>query len=573
MRLRILEIIILICFLSLLLGLSYTQVIRSHYYLELSRKNSIRVIPQSAMRGNIFDRKGRILATSRMSFDLSLIPQGLSKKNHIFLRLAQILAEDPSDLSKAYQKGYGLAFAPVVIKQDISRDEAVAIENNSLELDGVIIQQDPQRAYPNFKIASHILGYLGKIDPFKLTRLKNYGYSVKDTVGCDGIEEKLDAYLRAEGGGTQIEVDNLGRQVRVLGTKLPQRGKDVQLTIDLDLERICYNLLEGKTGAIIVMDPTSAEILSLVSSPGFDPNIFSQKNRDSLARRRLILNNSDAPLLNRAISGRYSAGSLFKIVTSLAGLSTKKISKNTNFLCTGGLIVGQRKFSCWSVHGDENIEDALCHSCNAFFYRLGILAGPDAIYNWATKLGFGRPTGIELPNESSGFIPSRRWRLSSRGEHWYDGDTANLSIGQGEVLVSPLQMVRMIAVVANGGYLITPHIIRTVDNKALVRPLPINLGLDKSILATVKSGLLRVVEDSRGTANCLKFDNLKIAGKTATAQVGSGKPHAWFSGFFPFENPRYVFVVLLEHGGGSQAAVTLSRQLIEEMIKGGFIAN
>jgi len=571
MRIKIFEDIIILFFLSLFLSLSYTQIIKGRYYSQLSQKNAIRIIPQAGIRGNIYDRKGRLLAGNSLSFNLSVIPQGLDNKEETLTRLARILKTDSLDLINNYKKGYSLPFAPVVIKQNISKEEAIILEANTFDIKNVIIQQIPQRTYPHDKVGANALGYTNKIDRSKLTRLQNYGYSIDDTVGYSGVEENLDSYLRAEDGGTQVEVDNLGRQIRVLGTKLPQTGQDAELTIDLDLEKICYSLLQDKTGAIIIMDPYNGDIYSMISSPSFDPNIFSDSSPDSLYRRRLVLNDPNSSLLNRAISGKYPAGSLFKIVSAIAGLDTKKISRGTNFFCSGAVNIGSRQFLCWSAHGDQNLEGAITHSCNSFFYRLGVLLGPDILYSFATRLGLAKPTGIDLPSESSGFIPSRNWKLTTKGGRWFDGDSANFAIGQGEVLVTPVQIVRLMAVVANGGYLVTPHVIKAIAGSPKLTNKMVNLGLNPQALAIIREALSRVVEDPSGTANSLKIEGLRIAGKTGTAQVGNKRPHAWFAGFFPYQNPRFCFVVLLEHGGGSQLACVVARNLIEEMIKQGYL--
>lgn len=571
MRIKIFEDIIILFFLSIFLSLSYTQIIKGRYYSQLSQRNAIRIIPQSGIRGNIYDRAGRILAGNSLSFNLSVIPQGLDNKEQTFARLARIMKADNLDLINNYKKGYSLPFAPVVIKKNISKEEAIILEENTFDIKNVIVQQIPQRTYPYNKVGANVLGYINKIDRARLTRLQNYGYSIDDTVGYGGVEENLDSYLHAEDGGTQVEVDNLGRQIKVLGTKLPQTGQDAELTIDLDLEEICYNLLQDRTGAIIIMDPYNGDIYSMVSSPSFDPNIFSDSSTDSLYRRRLVLNDPNSPLLNRAISGRYPAGSLFKIVTAIAGLETKKISRGTNFFCSGAVNIGSRQFLCWSAHGDQNLEDGLTHSCNSFFYRLGVMLGPDILYSYATRLGLARPTGIDLPFEYRGFIPSRNWKITAKGGRWFDGDSANFAIGQGEVLVTPLQIVRLMAVVANGGWLVTPHVIKSITGGPRLSNKMINLGLNPQALEIVREGLLRVVQDPSGTANSLKIEGLKIAGKTGTAQAGNRFPHAWFAGFFPYQNPRFCFVVLLEHGGGSQLACVVARNLIEEMIKQGHL--
>ena len=312
------------------------------------------------------------------------------------------------------------------------------------------------------------------------------------------------------------------------------------------------------------MDPQSGEILALVNYPNFNPAIFVNKSSALIAG---LFNNPDAPLINRAIGSSYPPASVFKIVGSSAALELKKINLSTSFLCQGSTMVGSRKYSCWDVHGAQNIIQAIAHSCDVFFYKTGLLLGAQNIHDYALKLGLGRSVGFELPYETSGFIPSPLWRKINKFQNWFDGDTVNLIIGQGECLVTPLQAANMMAVFANRGYLPSPYIIKAVgglDLSAKKKRL-VPVAFKKSTFETIRKGLREVVSDTHGTGNVLASLPVAVAGKTGTAQVSHGLSHAWFVGFFPYDKPKYVICVFLENGGPGHAASVVAKQIIEMM--------
>ena len=426
---------------------------------------------------------------------------------------------------------------------------------------GVDVALIARRYYPYASCAAHVIGYMGEIDKSRITKLKDYGYYVKDKVGYSGIEEKFDIYLRGEKGGQQVEVDSQGRQVRLLGYKPPAMGRDVELTIDLDLQQIADKLMDGKKGAFVLMDVSTGEILVLSSAPAFDPNIFVQR-KDSGALAAL-LTSQDAPLFNRAISGQFPPGSVFKVVTAVAALKNKKISTSTTFVCSGSLRVGNRDFKCWNVHGSLDFFQAMAHSCDVYFYHLSLLAGADAVTTTAHEFGFSVPTGIDLSHEAAGFIPTRLWKRLSRFENWYDGDTANLSIGQGFVLVTPLQLARLMAVVANGGYLVEPHLTKAVDGVPIEEKEPKKINIPEDVLDTVRESLRGPVSLDSGTAHSLEVGDLEICAKTGTAQVIKERSHGWVAGFFPKSKPKYAFCILLENVDTSHYACELGSEFFK----------
>ncbi len=567
MRFKILHIIIIILFLVAFFGLVYTQIFKGSFYYRLSKNNCIRIIPQEARRGLILDRSGTVLADNRISFNLALIPQELSDKEEVWQYLSKTLGKSRSILEREYKKNKSLPFVPAVTVKGIEKHQAIILEQKKPDLPGVIIETGAERFYPQGEVTCHVLGYVREIDQRRITRLRDYGYKVKDIVGYSGVEEFYDGYLRGQEGGTQFEVDNRGRSVRIIADRLAKKGQDITLTLDLRIQKIAARLLEGRRGAIIVIDPGNGEILAMVSSPSFDPGIFI--GRSSQERIADLLGNRNYPLLNRAIAGLYSLGSVFKAVVAVAALASQKINSNTSFLCTGKLSAGQREFNCWSKHGNQDIEEALAHSCNVFFYHLGLLAGVDLLNKYALEFGFGNPSGIDLPSEARGKVPSRAQKRLSQREPWYQGDTLNFSIGQGDLLVTPLQAVRAMAVLANNGVLVRPHLLKAIEGKVVNgRQNFARINIKSDILRKVKSYLREVVRSPTGTASILNMENLSVAGKTGTVQTGrNARQHAWFVGFCPFEKPKFVFCVFLEHGGYSSESCVIAKEMLQEMLK------
>ena len=569
-RKNILNLIIILIFSLLLMGLFRLDILQGEKFRKQSDSNCIRLISESGARGDILDRNGEVIVDSKISYDVMILPQELSHVDSVINRISKILGVELNELKAAFKKNYISRSVPVTVAINIDAKKAIMLGEYKVEEPSVIVQPKPLRHYPYGSLAAHVIGYVNQIDRWRLTKLEDYGYKTKDIVGFGGVEEKYDYYLRQEEGGLSVEVNHRGKFMRVLGYQAPENGKDVQLTLDLKIQKIVEDALGGKNGSVVLIQAQTGEILALANYPNFNPAVFVN-NRTTLISG--LFNNPDAPLINRAISSSYPPASIFKIAVSVAALELKKINTSTSYLCQGATMVGKRKFSCWDVHGSEDIFQAIAHSCDVFFYKTGLLVGPQNIHDYATRLGFGKNVGFELPYETAGFIPSPLWRKINKFKNWYDGDTANLTIGQGDCLVTPLQAANMMAVFANGGYLLNPYIVKSVGGLdfSAKRKKPTAVNFKKNTLEIILKGMRRVVTDANGTASILSTLPVGVAGKTGTAQVSGRVNHGWFAGFFPFEKPKFVICVFLENGGSGHAAALVTKQIIEGMSKQGLI--
>lgn len=569
-RIRIAFFLIICLFLLLGLGIFNLEVIETKKFKELSNRNCIRLLPQKGARGDILDRDGNQIVNNELVYNVMILPEESIELDKLLLKVSKVLGATFKDLKDAFRNGYIAPSVFITIAKNIDIKKAIALEELKTDIPGIIIQPEPQRHYPYGRLACHLLGYLGEIDHWRLTKLEDYGYKTKDIVGFGGVEEKYDYYLRQEEGGLLVEVDHRGRFTRILGFKPPRGGRNLQLSISLKIQKIAQDNLSEQKGSVIIMDPYTGEIIALVSSPNFNPAIFVDKKASVLSG---IIRDAASPLVNRAISSGYPAGSVFKPVVACAGLETAKVNTSTSFFCSGSVLIGRQKFDCWDRHNLQNLSAAIAHSCNVFFYRLGLALGPQNIYDYGLKFGLSRPTCLDLPYEASGFIPSPLWRKIHSFRNWFDGDTANLSIGQAEVLVTPLQIARMMAVFANKGYLVTPYLAKAIDGRDIssYQRKTAYLNFKPSTIDYIRQGLRKVVLDTTGTANILSGLAVPVAGKTGTAQAPPGSAHAWFAGFFPFKSPKYVICVFLERGGSGYNSCVVAKQIIEAMINEGLI--
>jgi penicillin-binding protein 2 len=546
------------------------QVLGGNRFRKLSDKNCIRLIPQGGARGKILDTEGRVIVDSKLTYDLLILPQGAKELDRALPQMARILGLGAKEVRDSLRRNYVSSSVPTTIVRNIETKKAIALEELKNDFPGIIIQPHPVRHYPYERLACHAIGYIHEIDHWRLTRLSDYGYKTKDLVGFGGVEEAYDYYLRQEEGGLAVEVDHRGNFRRVLGFKSPKNGKDIQLTFNLKIQQIVEDSFGDRAGCVVLIEPSNGEIIALASFPSFNPLLFLDNKNNSI---EALFKDPSAPLLNRAISGLYPSGSVFKPIVAAAAMQTKKINLSTTFICTGSIMIGGKEFKCWSRHGQQDIIAAITNSCNIFFYRTGLLLGAQIIHDYALKFGLGNKTLCELPYEASGFLPSPLWKRLNRFQGWFDGDTANFSIGQGDLLVTPLQMVRMISVFANRGYLVRPYLVKSIDGKDIsalqkkITPVP----LRESTIANIRQALREVIASPQGTGNVLAGLSVAVAGKTGTAQVASGQPHSWFIGFFPVKNPKFAICVFLEHGGPGYYACLVARQIIEEMLKEGLV--
>jgi penicillin-binding protein 2 len=564
MRLLILQRLIAGALALLWVGLFATQVVQGPRYREQAEKNRTRLIHLPAPRGSILDRHGVPLAEDRLGFELAIFPRELKEPGEVWGRLSPIVGIPAQALAEQYQRKYEAPFSFVSLARSLPPETAFLLEEKRLDLPGTLIRPMPQRHYPLGPAVGAVAGYVGLIAPEELTKLKPYGYTFRDLIGKDGLEEMLDRHLRGRDGGLQVEVDARGRFIRQLGFRHTQRGRSVRVSLDGRLQGFCYRLLSDCSGAILVMDAKSGEMLALVSRPSFDPNAFLDPARRLEVRQ--ALHRRDQPMFNRAIGSLVPPGSTFKVAVAYQALKSKRIAPNTPFVCSGSFQLGTALFRCWKEegHGSENVVGALEHSCNVFFYQTGRRLKADGIGQAARIFGLGHPTGIDLPREAKGFVPDAHWMERVHAQKWQEGDTLSFAIGQGPLLVSPIQMLLLTTAIAMDGSVPKPHLLLGIEGEdPLKPPHGTKIPLDPKALQHVKHGMEQVVNSPTGTGRLAQVPGLRAAGKTGTAQVSQGLSHAWFCGYAPAEDPALGFVIFLEHGGkGGEQAALLARDLL-----------
>lgn len=538
----------------LFISLVYYQVFNGDYYFRRARNNYMRVIPIYSIRGTIFDRNSMPLAYDKASFNIAVIPyQVKERKDVLFAEISGFMHYDTAALKKNYTRRMQNLFSPVDVILGIDKITAFKIKEKFP--DDVLIDPKPSRYYPYAVECAHILGYVKFASAF-YENLKIYGYTPFERIGFSGLEQYYDDYLRGEDGGDLIEVNAQGKIVGLLGVRNAQKGKDIYLTIDYRIQKAAYEALGANRGALIFMDSKNGEILALSGFPSYDPNNFI-RGKDV----EKFLKAPDKPMHNRAIQSSYPLGSTFKPVALAAALEEKKIKPSTTFICKGSLNLGAANFRCEKIHNDENAYEGLAHSCNVYFYNVGMLLGRDGLTGWAKKFGLNSLTNVDLPYEKKGIVPFPGYPGIER---WYGGDTLNLAIGQGYIESSPIELTVAINAFANGGYLVKPHLLKKIENTDYPGYSRVAIPISRDTIGIVKQALISVVDKDEGTAHLLKGLDLKIAGKTGTAQTKT-KPHGWFVGFFPYDEPRYVFCVFLENAGSSYDALRVSHNFLAKL--------
>lgn len=570
-RLVRLTIIIIIAFAILIIRTGYLQIIKGNYFRNVSENNRIRLIPIAASRGMIYDRNGKVLVQDIPSFDIAMIQLGLSneEKAQTIIKLKKIVGINPKEIMEKLLAKKNRPFEPVVIVTDVDRETLTKVAERTTELPGIIIQVNPKRYYICGPLYAHILGYIGEISKETLIRKHGEGYKYGDLIGKSGIEEYYDAFLKGHDGGKQIEVDVRGRQLQVLGNMEPIPGNNLILTIDSRLQEIASEALGNRSGAVVVMNPNNGEILVMISKPSFDPNMFL--GHMTPAQAKTIFTDKYFPLFNRAIQALYSPGSVFKVVVAAAALENKIINEEDTYCCGGVYWIGDKRFTCFQreKHGWINVIDALTYSCNIFFYQLGYKLGIDRISKFAMDLGLGNKTGIDLPSEVSGLVPTRSWKKKKYKEEWYSGETINLSIGQGYLLSTPLQSAQTLSTLVNGGRVFKPKIVKQIidssGNKQVFNPEVTRIiSLSEQTQKVLLKGLESVV--AKGTGQRAFLSYLRVGGKTGTAQNPTRKDHALFVCLAPIDSPKVVISVIVEHGGkGGIEAVPVARRILEQM--------
>lgn len=550
--------------------LVHLQVLHGDYWESQSKANRVRPERIKALRGLIADEEGTVLVTNRPSFSVALIPYKVRGRDDVIERLAELLGVRSDDVRVALAQGAANPYDEVRVKRDVDVATIARVEERRLELPGVVVISEPVREYPSGTVGCHMLGYVGEIAETELAKKKTDGYRLGDEIGRSGIEKAYEHVLRGVDGKRYILEDAVGRQFEPLGEDVAKPGNTVVLTVDWRLQTVADSALSGHpAGVVVALDPWTGGLLALASRPGFDPNLFcggiSEENWSQL--------NDDPlhPMLNRAIQCGYSPGSTFKLVTAAAALESHLISPNTMFrTCYGGYQFGKRFFGCWEEggHGQLALEKAITHSCNTYFYQVGERMTPARLAEFGKSCGFGAATGLDLPQEIKGLMPSPEYydkRLGKSG--WGQGVMLNLAIGQGELLATPLQLASFYGALGTRGVMYAPHLLHHVETwdgqtietfRERSRALPISPETSRIL----REALTRVVEE--GTGQGSKIENIAVAGKTGTAQNPHGTEHAWFVAYAPADSPELVVAVMIEQGGhGGATAAPIAKRVFE----------
>lgn len=581
---------LMIISLALLIGrAAWMQIVQAESYSLQADANRLRKTPIWPRRGMIRDRQGIVLADNVPRFQVTMtpgrLPSGEEERLLLLGRAARLLGLSVRELTDAADvTGFARDEASLVA-QDLSYPQAMNVAVALPSLPGFALEVRPKRRYPlsaEIPSISHVIGYVGKLSPEEYELRRQSGYRRADEIGKTGVERTYETDLRGTIGEQISEVDALGRHQANVRAAPSVDGQELHLTIDARLQRIAEQAFAEQAshanttrGAVIALDPRNGELLVAASFPGYDDNVFSGGVSSTVYQA--LTTKKDQPLFPRAWAGAYPSGSTVKIVISAAALAEGVVKPGTHVLSVGGIRIGSWFFPDWKAggHGSTDVRHAIAWSVNTFFYYVGggyesfLGLGSDRLASWMKKFGLGERTGIDLPGEATGFVPTRTWKESTTGEKWYVGDTYNLSIGQGDLLVTPLQVAAYTSAIANGGALVTPHVLREAGNadsgEFQAKPFPFRSEtiVDDATLAVVRAGMRDAV--TFGSARALSILSFPVAGKTGTAQWSStGNTHAWFTGFAPYDHPEIVITVLLEEGGeGSSYAVPVARKVLE----------
>ncbi len=558
-------------FLFLIAGFWVLQIRDHEANSTLAERNRIKTVPLLAPRGKILDRDGRVIVDNQPAFVVQLTQENL-KPEHL-APIAEGLHLDLDEL-KATVRRYaaGKRYSPIPIKRDLSPAELTFIDSHrdpgtfpELEL-----VQEPRRLYPQNGLAAHVIGYVGEVSEAELNSSEFASYSQGDLVGKSGLEKQYNEILKGVDGQRRVVVDVAGREHQVLESAEATPGQNLQLTIDLDLQAVAELALEGKKGAVVALDPHDGSVLAMVSRPAFDPNLFAAHIK--AADWKALTSNPENPLINRAIQAQFAPGSTFKPLVAIAGLETGAVDDNFSVHCGGGASFYGRYFKCWEKrgHGGVNMHAGIVHSCDVYFYTIGNKIGIDGIAEYAEQAGIGKKTGIDLPGEAEGLMPSSKWKLRTQREKWYAGETISVAIGQGAVTVTPIQLASAIGGMANGGVWFKPHLVKMAAAPDAARKE--NWNLDN--IAKVVFGMYGVVNEG-GTGGSAAIPGITVSGKTGSAQRVSNdfkksgkadaddKDNGWFVAFAPRENPEIVLAVLLEGGEHGALAAPTARDVIK----------
>lgn len=556
-------------FLVLGVRLYHLQIVEYNRFAGIAEANRIRVVSKEAPRGIIYDRSGQIIVENKSQYNVNLIPFEVAKNDSIYQLLSEILHIPEAVIQRRVKKNWRGRFLPVRIAEDIDFATLTELEERRLELPGVMYSLEPIRSFPSAANLSHVLGYLREIDKEDLRAIKDYGYRSGDLIGWKGVEREYENILRGKRGFDYVQVNVFGQEVGKVRDERSVKarfGNDLYLTIDIGLQEYTEQLLQDKKGAVIVMDAESGEILTMVSKPDYSPSLFSGIIKSDVWNE--LLNDPDRPLYNRVTQGTYPPGSTFKLVAVITSLEEHVLDPETKVRCRGVYKLGRRDFKCWKLsgHGRMNLFDAVVNSCNIYFYSLIRKMDLNLWAEYARKFHFGELTGIDLYGESQGTVPDESFLDEKYGKGgWSEGNKLNLVIGQGDLLVTPLQMVRFAGVLATHGKLTTPHLgLKYMDRETnhfrrfIMSPADSVGGISESTWEFVEKAMYDVVNSKTGTGRAARVRGLNVYGKTGTAQNPHGESHSWFVGYSKDDERTLAITILIEHGGsgGGEAATT-----------------
>jgi penicillin-binding protein 2 len=613
-RIAVVGLMILIAAIVILVRLLFLQVIQGREFVAIATENKVREVALDAVRGDVYDRNGVLMVGNRPSYVVSMTDvqaamsaADIKEQNDVINRLAGVLGVTPAAIKERLNNRRIDPYKPVPVKEDVNEQVAVYLKEHQLEFPHVLIEGKPIREYPNGNTGAHILGYLGEVTDEELKQTKFKDYHMGDAIGREGVELSYEKELAGKSGLERIEVNAAGYPVSSMTIRNPKPGQDITMTIDKNLQALSEGLLaealvqarqaydessqkyyNAPAGAVVVLDPNNGEILAMASQPSYDPRLFSHGISDTDWK---TLNDpaNHFPLNNRAMANSYPPGSTIKGITASAALQEGVASAGTEYNCTGKWTGAGEQWPqfCWlkTGHGRLSLEEGIIQSCDTVFYEIGlafyklISAKGEKMQEYAANFGLGKPTGVDLPGEDAGRIPTKEWKRKwnkndPEYQIWYPGDSTNMAIGQGDVLATPLQMANAYAAIANGGTLYKPHIIKKVispDKGAAseIKPSKIrNVGIDPPILGIVRDDLVQVITDGTGKSAFAGWplDSIPVAGKTGSAEMYGKQASAWFVAYAPANKPQYVVAVMIEEGGhGVSAAAPVARKILESL--------
>lgn len=555
------------------------QIVQGDYYRQQAEENRFQIKYLPAERGVITDRNGVILTENFSVFTLTMtidnLPDNPSEREQVFNRAADLTGLQRADFDLLLQEYAEVPSEEIIVEKDMDYEHAFLAMIEAPNLLGFSVRAATKRKYDSAAVSlSHVLGYVGKISAKEFESRKNIGYRRSDEIGKTGVELSWETALRGQPGRRLVEVDSSGNETTIHSEELPIKGSAITLAIDVELQKAAEKYLSDelsqigkKKASVIVMDPNNGEVLALISLPAYDSNLFSGGiDKETYA---VLLENANQPLFPRGLAGEFPSGSTFKPYVAAAALAEGIITPTTSFLSTGGLTIGQWFFPDWKAggHGVTDVRKAIAESVNTFFYIIGggydtfTGLGVERITSYARLFGFGTPTGIDMPSEADGFLPSKEWKEETKGERWYVGDTYHLAIGQGDLLVTPIQIAVALSTVANGGTKYEPRVAQVVGGQVILPKGTVLPDSLKEAIKVVRQGMRQTVVS--GSARRLSALPIAVAGKTGTAQIGGTEAtHAWFTGFAPYDNPEIAVVVLIEEGGeGSSTAMPVAENI------------